>query len=122
MTDFHLDNQPNDVILVITTVPNDETSQALSRSLVDDELAACVHALPGGTSTYRWEGRVHTDREHTLFIKTVREHGDAVARRVHDTHPYELPELLVIPIHGGSVKYLDWVRQQVAAATPPPGQ
>ena len=110
-----MDTAATDVILVITTVPDAETSRGLSRSLLNDGLAACVHALPAGVSTYRWQGEVHEDREVTLFIKTVREHGDAVARRVHDEHPYELPELLVVPIHGGSTGYLDWVRNHVKA-------
>lgn len=97
----------------MTTVPDAETSGRLARSLVSDGLAACVHSLPAGVSTYRWQGELHTDREITLLIKTVREHGDEVAQRVHDEHPYELPELLQVPICGGSDAYLDWVRQQV---------
>ncbi len=117
MTDFEMHNQATDVIVMITTAPDAETSGRLARSLVDDGLAACVHVMPAGESTYRWQGQVHTDREATLFIKTVRAHGDAVARRVHDSHPYELPELLTVPIHGGSSSYLDWVRGQTDAQT-----
>jgi len=113
MTDFSIENQPLDVVILTTTFPTAERSEVFIRSLVAEGLAACVHCLPAGTSTYRWEGKVETASEVTLVIKTVREHADAVARRVHDEHPYELPELLAVPVSGGSKDYLDWVQAQV---------
>jgi len=117
MTSFSIGKQPLDVVILMTTVPqggpSGERSEALIRSLVAEGLAACVHCLPAGTSTYRWDGKVETASEATLLIKTVREHADAVARRVHDEHPYELPELLAVPVTGGSQDYLDWVKAQV---------
>jgi periplasmic divalent cation tolerance protein len=117
MTDFSIAEQSLDVVILMTTVPAGERSEALVRSLVTEGLAACVHALPTGTSTYRWEGKVETASEATLLIKTVREHADAVARRVHDERPYELPELLAVPVTGGSIQYLDWIKSQLGSET-----
>ncbi len=109
MTDFSIENQPVDAVLLITTMPDAERSEALARSLINGGRVACVNCLPAGTSVYRWQGRVETATEVVMLIKTVREHSDAVAKQVHDEHPYELPELLVVPAIGGSVKYLDWI-------------
>ena len=109
MTDFSIEKQPLDQVILITTVPDAETSEALARSLVAGGLVACVNCLPAGTSVYRWQGQVETAREVVMLIKTVRKYGDRVARQVQDEHPYELPEMLVVPVVGGSRAYLDWI-------------
>lgn len=113
MTDFSIEKQPLDQVILITTAPDAKTAEALARSLVAKELVACVNCFPAGTSVYRWQGRVETAAEVVMLIKTVREYGDRVARQVQDEHPYELPEVLVVPVIGGSRAYLDWVADAV---------
>ncbi|MFK8017925.1 MAG: divalent-cation tolerance protein CutA [Gammaproteobacteria bacterium] len=117
MSDFSVENQPVDAVLVMTTLPDNERSEALARSLIAGGHVACVHCSPRGTSIYRWNGEVETAREVTMVIKTVREHSAIVMQQVHDEHPYELPELLVVPVIGGSAKYLDWIASESRVGT-----
>ena len=112
MSQFSIENQPLDTVLLITTMPDAERSEALARSLVAGGHVACVNCLPQGTSIYRWQGKIETAREVVMVIKTVRESSAHVASQVHDEHPYELPELLVVPVTGGSVKYLEWIASE----------
>jgi len=102
-------------ILVLTTMPNDESKTAeLARALIDERLAACVNVHGPMVSTYRWDGRVERDAERQVVIKTTRDRLEAVRTRVHELHPYELPEFLVLDITGGSDAYLDWVKAETA--------
>jgi periplasmic divalent cation tolerance protein len=103
-------------ILVLTTMPNDEPKTAeLARALIDERLAACINVHGPMTSTYRWKGRVEVDAERQVVIKTTRDRLDALRKRIHELHPYELPEFLVLDVASGSDAYLDWVK---AEATP----
>lgn len=96
-------------IIVFCTCPNADSASALARSLVEARLAACVNRLDGVTSTYRWEGEIQEDSEVLLLIKTHRERLQAVREHVLAEHPYELPELVAVPISGGAEAYLDWI-------------
>jgi len=100
-----------DFIVVLTTVPLDERGRALARALVDERLAACVSSLPPMSSIYRWQGKVTEDNEQQLVIKTRRSQLPAIERRLRELHPYEVPELLVIDVAGGSEMYLKWIRE-----------
>lgn len=102
-----------DYVLVFTTFPGDGDAAAFARSLVDERLAACVNMLPVMDSVYRWEGRVETESERQLIIKTTRGRTAALWERVRELHPYEVPEFVVIPILDGNEAYLRWL----AAAT-----
>jgi periplasmic divalent cation tolerance protein len=97
------------VLLAFCTVPNDEVAAELARSLVEERLAACVQAMPGVASTYRWQGAVHTHAEVLLLIKTTRERFGALKSRLPDLHPYELPELIALDAVDGLDRYLHWV-------------
>ena len=100
-------------ILVLTTMPNDEPKTAeLARALIDERLAACINVHGPMTSTYRWKGRVEVDAERQVVIKTTRDRLDALRKRIHELHPYELPEFLVLDVASGSDAYLDWVKAQ----------
>lgn len=79
-----------------------------------ERLAACVNRLPGIRSTYRWQGVVTTDSEELLLIKTTARRFDALKTRLLELHPYELPELLAVPVAHGHDAYLDWVRANAA--------
>ncbi|MGA0588412.1 divalent-cation tolerance protein CutA [Dyella sp. KRB-257] len=107
---------PDDILLCLSTCPDPATAAAIAGVLVDESLAACVNQLPGVRSTYRWQGAVHTDEEVLLVIKTTAGRFDALKTRLLALHPYELPELVALPVTDGHAPYLDWVRAHAAAA------
>ena len=94
---------------VLTTAPDEGVAEMLARTLVEERLAACVNVIPGVRSIYRWEGALQDDSELVLVIKSHRNRTQALAARIKDLHPYELPEVLVLPVSGGSAAYLDWI-------------
>ena len=98
-----------DLVIVLTTMPDDARADELARTLVDERLAACVNVHGPMRSTYRWKGTVERDAERQLVIKTARDRLTALEQRIRELHPYELPELIVISIAGGSDAYLRWV-------------
>ncbi len=106
-----MSEQP-DVRAVFITAPNLECAESLARALVEERLAACANVVPGIRSFYRWEGEVQDDPEVLLIVKTRADRCSALAARVDELHPYELPEVLDLPAAGGSRAYLDWVRTE----------
>lgn len=102
------------VLLCLCTCPDAENAAKLAQALVDARLAACVNRLPGVLSTYRWQGEVNTDNEELLLIKTTAMRFETLKARLLELHPYELPELIVLPVERGHAAYLDWVRAGVA--------
>jgi periplasmic divalent cation tolerance protein len=97
---------------VITTVGTKEDASRLSRRLVESRAAACVQVLGPVESTYRWKGAVEVGREWQCLIKTERRHFSAVSRIISENHPYEVPELIAVPIVEGSVEYLQWISRE----------
>lgn len=102
------------VLLCYCTCPDAASAARLAEALVEERLAACVNRLPGVASTYRWQGQVTTDHEELLLIKTTAARFDALKARLLALHPYELPELIAVPVERGHAAYLDWVRAGVA--------
>ncbi|MEM7413321.1 MAG: divalent-cation tolerance protein CutA [Myxococcota bacterium] len=103
---------PSDARVVLVTAPDLEVARQLARTLVSEARIACANVVPGLESIYRWEGEVQVDAEVLLILKTTAAQVDAVAARVKDLHPYELPEVIALPIEGGSAGYLDWIRTE----------
>ena len=101
------------LVLVLTTLGADADAAALARTLVEERLAACVNVLPAMTSTYRWKGTVEQDREQQLLIKTAADRVDALATRLRQLHPYELPEFILLE-GTASAAYAEWVRESVS--------
>jgi periplasmic divalent cation tolerance protein len=99
-----------DLILILTTMPDDRRADDLARTLVDERLAACVNVNAPMTSTYRWKGTVQQEAERQLIIKTTRAQLHAVTARLDALHPYELPELIVLDAHA-SDRYAAWVAE-----------
>jgi periplasmic divalent cation tolerance protein len=95
-------------VIVLTTVGVAFDAAQLARTLVDEQLAACVNVLPV-QSVYRWQGQVHVDDERQLVIKTSASRVEALERRVRALHPYDVPEWLVLDVAGGSPAYLEWL-------------
>jgi periplasmic divalent cation tolerance protein len=104
------------VVVVQCSCPDAETAARIAQVLVGERLAACVQALPGVASTYRWQGKVQVADEMLLLIKTSRARLAALEARLPDLHPYDLPEWIVLEAVGGLDRYLHWVE---AETTPP---
>lgn len=100
-------------LIVLTTLGADADAGALARTLVEERLAACVNVLPTMSSIYRWQGRVEQARERQLVIKTTAGQLPLLKARLGALHPYEVPELLVLTVSGGSEAYLAWLRDAV---------
>jgi periplasmic divalent cation tolerance protein len=109
-----------EVLLVITTLPDQASADTLASRLVEEHLAACVNILAPCGSVYRWQGAVETAREIPLLIKTTRNSYPALEAAVQASHPYEVPELIALPITCGLAAYLDWVAASVTMPNPPP--
>jgi periplasmic divalent cation tolerance protein len=104
---------PDDtVLLCYCSCPDAASARAIAVALVEARLAACVNCLPDASSTYRWQGAVTTDDEHLLLIKTTAARFEAMRERLLALHPYDLPELVGVPVVRGHDAYLDWVRAQ----------
>ncbi len=103
----------DDVRLVLSTVPPGE-ARLLARRLVEDRLAACVNVVPGLRSVYLWKGAVADEPETLLLIKTSRARLAALAARLGELHPYEVPELLAFTPESGLPAYLGWIATQAA--------
>ncbi len=101
-----------DVLLVLSTCPDMATARRLAGVMVERRLAACVNQLPGLGSTYRWEGKVAHEKEVLLLIKTTAERYPALAQTLAELHPYELPEIVAVPVTTGLPGYLAWVAEQ----------
>ena len=104
---------PSEVRVVLMTVPDSDTGKALARALVEDRLAACGNVLPSVESIYRWEGAVQTDSEALVILKTTADRVGPMMERARALHPYEVPELLAIPVTEGSEPYLAWVLNEM---------
>ncbi len=101
--------------IVLMTAPDAEVAATIARALVDERLAACVNVISGVRSIYRWQGNVEDDAEVLLLAKTRADRCAALAARVEALHPYELPEVVVLPVEGGSERYLDWILSDSSA-------
>jgi periplasmic divalent cation tolerance protein len=98
----------SDLILILTTMPDDKRADELASALVEEKLAACVNVHGPMTSTYRWKGAVERDVERQIVIKTTPQRRDAIEARLRALHPYELPELVVIDARSSDA-YGRWV-------------
>ena len=101
----------SDLILILTTMPDDDRADALARTLVDERLAACVNVHAPMVSMYRWEGAVEREAERQIVIKTARDRRAPLEARLRELHPYELPEFVVIDI-SASDAYGLWVSRE----------
>lgn len=98
---------------MLVTVPNAETAERLAEALVGERLAACVNVLGGVRSVYRWKGAVERDQELLCVCKTTRAGFERLRARVVELHPYELPEVIALPVVAGHAPYLDWITASV---------
>jgi periplasmic divalent cation tolerance protein len=100
----------NRYLVVLITAPSVEVAQQIAEALLAQRLAACVNILPGVQSLYTWEGSLHRDAEVLLLVKTrAGLFEEQLVPAVQKVHPYEVPEIIALPIHLGSQPYLDWI-------------
>ena len=104
-----------DVLAVLCTCPDPATARRLASGLVEQGLAACVNILPEIRSIYRWRGATHDDGEVLMIAKTTRLTYAKLEAWLLQHHPYEVPEVLALPVTAGYGSYLDWVLNEVAA-------
>jgi periplasmic divalent cation tolerance protein len=102
------------VAIVLTTFPADGDADALARALVGERLAACVNILPPMRSIYRWQGAVEEASERQLIMKTAASRVADLKRRLAELHPYDVPEILVLPVSDGGESYLEWIGDSVS--------
>ncbi len=98
-----------EAIVVLVTAPTPQRAAELARAVVGERLAACGNVLPGMRSVYRWEGEVKEDEEALLLLKTSRARFDALRDRLLALHPYDVPEVIALPVEAGSAAYLGWI-------------
>ncbi len=98
-----------DALVVLVTTPTPERAAELARALVEERLAACGNVVAGLRSIYRWEGKVQDEAEALLVLKTTRARFEALRDRVLALHPYEVPEVIALPVEAGSARYLAWI-------------
>jgi periplasmic divalent cation tolerance protein len=107
-----------DVRVVLMTAPDRATAETLGEALVRERLAACANVLPGVTSVFWWEGEVQRAEEALVVLKTPSERVDALVARARELHPYDVPELLALPVDAGLPAYLEWVGREARAGGP----
>jgi periplasmic divalent cation tolerance protein len=105
----------SDLILILTTMTDDDRADALARTLVAERLAACVNVHGPMTSTYRWKGSVEREAERQVVIKTTRGRLKDLEARLRTLHPYELPEFVVLDANA-SQAYTGWIIDAVSDA------
>lgn len=103
-----------DAILVLTMLPNADAAVEIAKTIVKEKLAACVNILPAARSIYRWKGQIEDTSEVLMLLKTRHEHYDRVQARLLELHPYEVPEVLAIPVEQGYYPYLEWLGRETS--------
>ena len=106
----------SETLLVIVNCPDEEAANALALAAVEARLAACVNILPRVQSVYRWEGRIESATEIPLFFKSTATSYPALEALIRERHPYDLPEIIALPIAHGLPAYLDWVAAETRPA------
>lgn len=101
-------------LLIFCTCPDADVAERLARELVSAKLAACVNILPGVRSVYAWQGAIESVGEHLLLIKSHRERYAELEALLKQLHPYDVPEIIALPIERGSADYLNWMNSCLA--------
>ena len=99
---------------VTTTLPQEAAAQRVATCVVEERLAACAQVLGPLSSTYRWEGTVERSQEWYCHVKTTAHRVAALQKRIRELHPYDVPEIIVVPIVGGEAGYLRWIEETVS--------
>jgi periplasmic divalent cation tolerance protein len=109
-----------DTLLVLSNLPDRASADRVAQALVERRLAACVNILAPCRSVYRWDGAVESAEEHPLLIKTTADRYAALEEALRGLHPYELPEIVAVPLSAGLAGYLRWVETETRPAPSSP--
>src|SRR5699024_5179154 len=109
-----MNNAHEQLQLVYVTCPDDTIARRIATRPVEERSAACVNIVPALESVYRWQGEVETASESLLIIKTRKTCLQRIQACLDEVHPDELPELVAVPIQGGTTRYLDWVLHETS--------
>ena len=109
-------DETNKYLLVLTNLPDREAAIKLAHALVGKRLAACANVMDGCSSIFRWQGEIQSEREIPVLIKTRADRFASVQQEILACHPYELPEIIAVPVEAGFQPYLDWVSAEVDTA------
>ena len=117
--DENATTNPEDMLIVLCTCPiadgdSESVAKTLARGLIEKKLAACVNIMPPMSSIYSWQGEIHEDNEQLLIIKTTRTRYPQLEVELRQAHPYELPEIIAVPLSQGLPEYLSWVTESVS--------
>lgn len=102
----------HDALLVLSNVPDRAAAEAIARNLLQQRLAACVNILPAVRSIYRWQGAIEEAEELTMLIKSTQKHYAEMESAIRALHPYDVPEIIAIPISTGLPAYLNWIADE----------
>ncbi len=103
-----------EMLLVFTTFAGEDDAARVVRALVEERLAACGNLLPGARSIYRWKDGVADERECVALLKTRKQDWPALMSRLHELHPYEIPECIAVRVAAGAPKYVAWLDAALA--------
>lgn len=101
-----------DALLVLTTLPNSDVAADLGKTVVNERLAACASLVPALRSIYKWQGGIQDENEVLVLFKTRQTLFEALKQRILELHPYEVPEILAIPVEQAHQPYLDWLTRE----------
>ncbi|PYL07957.1 MAG: divalent-cation tolerance protein CutA [Verrucomicrobia bacterium] len=99
------------ILLALSTFPDIETARRISNQLITEKFAACANILPGVESIYRWKEKIESGNETLVFFKLSEDRQSAFQKKLRSLHPYEVPEILFVPVAGGLPDYLRWVTE-----------
>jgi periplasmic divalent cation tolerance protein len=102
---------PSSILITLCTCPNQESAEEIASSLVEQGVAACINIIPKLTSIYKWQGKLEKDSEALMLIKTDQSRYQDLEQALTTLHPYELPEIIAVPVEQGLTGYLNWVTQ-----------
>ena len=102
----------SNVQILLSTVESAQTAEKIASTVVEERLAACVNVLPGVSSYFRWEGEIQREQEFMLILKTSTDRLRELIERIETLHPYEVPEIVSVPVEEGHQPFLDWVERE----------
>ena len=102
------------VAVIYSTIGDIEDARRIAHTLVEEQLVACVNIIPNIESVYRWDKKIEEDEECIFIAKTSDENVDKTIIRIKSLHPYELPDIIVLPIIGGLIEYLDYISNETS--------
>ncbi|PYI61045.1 MAG: divalent-cation tolerance protein CutA [Verrucomicrobia bacterium] len=103
------------ILLALSTFPDAETARRISHQLVEEKFAACANILPAVESIYRWKGKIESGNETLVFFKLSEDRQSAFQEKLRSLHPYEVPEIVFVPVASGLTDYLRWVAESCAS-------